>query len=110
MWSLIRDPKYWKTKFSDAIFLGSVGSISGTVFLSGGVTPAPGVLVRLCPGGLQTLSLGDGSYSILGVPQGTYKLLAFDKPQAFEGSAQITVVRSANTSQNLTLATAFKGC
>lgn len=110
MWSLIRNPQYWKTKFSDAIFLGSVGTVQGTVFLSGGVTPAPAVIVKLCPGGPQTLSRGDGTYTLPYIPQGTYKVIAWDGRQTLEGSAQITVTRSLTTTQNLTLATAYKGC
>jgi len=110
MWSLIRSPNYWKTKFPGVILLGTTGTVSGTVYQAGGVTPQNAALVKLCPGGPQTLSKSNGTFALYCIPIGRYRVLANNPAQTLEDVETIDVATNSTTTVTLVLDQTFKGC
>ena len=110
MWSLIRSPNYWKTKFPGTLFLGSTGTILGTVYQADGVTPQSGAWVTLCPGGPSTWTKTDGTFSMYGIPIGSYRFLAVNPRQTLENFEMIEVERNMTTSVTLNLDQPYVGC
>ena len=110
MWSLIRSANYWKTKFPNTIFLGSTGTILGTVYQADGVTPQSAAWVTLCPGGPSTVTKTDGTFSLYDIPIDRYRILAKNPAGTLEDFEQITVERDSTTSVTLTLNQPYVGC
>ncbi|MCP5152800.1 MAG: Ig-like domain-containing protein [Ectothiorhodospiraceae bacterium] len=74
------------------------GSVTGRVLAGDGVTPVNGARVALSAagtavaGGLQAVTLADGSFAFAGVPSGAFALRAFDPLSGFTGTASGTLV------------------
>lgn len=108
MWSLVRNPNYWRNKFPGVLMLGTTGIVQGTVFDSGGSTPVPGAIVRMCPAGRQTVSKADGTFYMEDVPIGTYHIIAYT--DTVQDADDIEVDTDATTSVTFSLTSPFSGC
>ncbi|HBY61446.1 MAG TPA: hypothetical protein DEH78_16615, partial [Solibacterales bacterium] len=86
-----------------------IGRVAGTVFNSTGATPSPGALVRLYRGvPLAPFGIANanalGAFTIEGVPEGPYTLIASDAGGAQLGTAAGTIVNNDQTvTTNVTL-------
>src|SRR6185312_1075913 len=72
------------------ITLSATGSLSGTVFRSGGVTPVAGAAVRLS-NGMNTVTDAQGHYSLNFVPVGSYAVNVTDSAPGDRGTANATI-------------------
>jgi hypothetical protein len=108
VWVLIKNPNYWRHKFSDVLELGTTGLITGTVFKADGSTPQVDATVRLCPGGPATQSTAGGAFHMEGIPKGTYHIIAYHG--GFQDDEDIEVDTDATTNVTFSLAGTLKGC
>lgn len=110
MWTLHRNPSYWRARFSNVILLGTTGTVQGTVFASDGSTPVVGAIVKLCPGGNWTVSKADGTFVLYDVPIGTYKFIAYNPAGTAGDSEDIEVSTDAVTEVTFVLNSSVVGC
>lgn len=106
MWSLIKNPNFWRSKFADVVLLGTTGTITGDVKI--GVSPVSGAIVKLCPGGPQTTSKTDGTFRLNNVPKGSYRIIAYTA--SVQDSENIVVDTDSTTVVNFALVDSFTGC
>jgi hypothetical protein len=87
----------------------TAGTVTGTVFLTGGVTPAANANVQVFRGNPLTLAGsatadGSGQYSISGIPGGDYRVYATNAANTQIGSAAGTISTPNQTvTSNITL-------
>lgn len=84
------------------------GAITGTVKNSSGVGIG-GASVITSPGGYSATTAGDGSYTISGVPAGTYDVTATASSYLPATSYAKTVTAGATTTVHFTLTSSFQG-
>lgn len=84
------------------VVLAQTGTITGFVRTAGGA-PIPGASLSINPGGQWTVSLSNGSYTLSGIPAGTYTLRASKVGYASVIQPDITVTAGQTTSLNFIL-------
>jgi hypothetical protein len=89
MWSLLRDPNYWRSKFPQITLLGSVGTVQGTA--------AEGAIVMFCPGGPSQVAGVGGAFKFTSVPIGTYTIISYDAAMTQKASEDIEVTTGGTT-------------
>lgn len=111
MWSLIRNPNYWRNIFPGVLMLGTTGVVQGTVTDVDGLTPVVGAIVRICPSGPGTITDESGSFRMAGLPIGTYHIVAYNGEQTAQDSEDIDIETNSTTTILFTLQTTTSiGC
>jgi len=90
VWSLLRDPTFWRSRFPGVVLLGTTGTIDGTA--------SANAIVKICPGGPSTVAGGGGSFSLRNVPIGTYTIISYNPAMTQKASEEIEVTTNGTTS------------